>query len=286
MRQLSLWKTESEDFLECGAEHLPAPKVWLICPRCFPAQTGRPLRLPMRLELQIPDDLAADLARFKPRTLSLPMFCAYLLELGVDRDAKVSAYHVGAGYTGNPETKVQPANEDQKLSLQPSASSSKEPSSPHAFLGGGGVGMEPEEGEEGVGVFQTQPVKKQPASTARSKSVADRPIRENLLKHETLIREFWNVKRGSKSDSAWALLQTELTKIQDAHGDDRLEEQLQLGINGLWKGITMRNFQRFEEPAKSASKEPRHRHPASRVFTASRGFEDGPTTNPVLEELF
>jgi hypothetical protein len=240
----------------------------------------------MRLELQIPDDLAEDLARFKPRTLSLPMFCAYLLELGVDRDAKVSAYHVGAGYTGNPETKVQPANEDQKLSLQPSASCSKEPSSPHDFLGGGGVGMEPEEGEEGVGDSQARLVKKQALSTARSKSVADRPIRENLLKHETLIREFWNVKRGSKSDSAWALLQTELTKIQDAHGDDRLEEQLQLGINGLWKGITMRNFQRFEEPVKGGQKETQHRHPASRVFTASKGFEDGPTTNPALEELF
>jgi len=51
----------------------------------------------MRLELQIPDDLAEDLARFKPRTLSLPMFCAYLLEIGIDRDAKLPAYRVGAG---------------------------------------------------------------------------------------------------------------------------------------------------------------------------------------------
>lgn len=51
----------------------------------------------MRLELQIPDDLAEDLARFKPRTLSLPMFCAYLLEIGVDRDARLPAYCVGAG---------------------------------------------------------------------------------------------------------------------------------------------------------------------------------------------
>jgi hypothetical protein len=242
--------------------------------------------MPKAIFLRLPDDLVEDLERFRPRTLSLTTFCAYLLELGVDRDAKVSAYHVGAGYTGNPETKVQPANEDQKLSLQPSASSSKEPSSPQSLLGGGGVGMEPEEGEEGVGDFQARLVKKQPPITARSKSVADRPIRENLLKHETLIREFWNVKRGSKSDSAWALLQTELTKIQDAHGDDRLEEQLQLGINGLWKGITMRNFQRFEEPVKGGQKEPQHRHPASRVFTASKGFEDGPTTNPALEELF
>jgi hypothetical protein len=51
----------------------------------------------MRLELQIPDDLAEDLLRFKPKTLSLPMFCAFLLELGVDRDARLPAYRVGAG---------------------------------------------------------------------------------------------------------------------------------------------------------------------------------------------
>ena len=44
----------------------------------------------MRLELQIPDDLADDLKRYKPRTLSLPMFCAYLLELGVDRDVTLA----------------------------------------------------------------------------------------------------------------------------------------------------------------------------------------------------
>jgi hypothetical protein len=51
----------------------------------------------MRLELQIPDDLAEDLLRFKPKTLSLPMFCAFLLELGVDRETKLPAYRVGAG---------------------------------------------------------------------------------------------------------------------------------------------------------------------------------------------
>jgi len=44
----------------------------------------------MRLELQIPDDLAEDLKRYKPKTLTRPMFCAYLLELGVDRDVTLA----------------------------------------------------------------------------------------------------------------------------------------------------------------------------------------------------
>lgn len=79
----------------------------------------------MRLELQIPDDLASDLARFKPRSLSLPMFCAYLLEIGIDRDAKLPAYRVGAGTPplGNPPTKQaqdstpqQPSSEGKAVS--------------------------------------------------------------------------------------------------------------------------------------------------------------------------
>ena len=79
----------------------------------------------MRLELQIPDDLADDLARFKPRTLSLLMFCAYLLEIGIDRDAKLPAYRVGAGTPplGNLPTKQvqdstpqQPSSEGKAVS--------------------------------------------------------------------------------------------------------------------------------------------------------------------------
>jgi hypothetical protein len=50
----------------------------------------------MRLELQIPDDLAEDLKRYKPRTMSLSMFCAYLVELGVDRDVTLAERPTGS----------------------------------------------------------------------------------------------------------------------------------------------------------------------------------------------
>ena len=50
----------------------------------------------MRLELQIPDDLVEDLKRYKPRTMSLPMFCAYLVELGVDRDVTLAERPTGS----------------------------------------------------------------------------------------------------------------------------------------------------------------------------------------------
>ena len=93
--------------------------------------------------LRLPDDLVEDLERFRPRTLPLTTFCAYLLEIGIDRDTRLSAYHVGAGNTGNLQTKAQPSNEDQKLSLQPSASSEIRSSELTDFLGDG-VGRESE----------------------------------------------------------------------------------------------------------------------------------------------
>ena len=91
-----------------------------------------------------------------------------------------------------------------------------------------------------------------------------------MLNHE-LIDEFWRVKKGSKSQTAWNILMTELKKIQAAYDDERLEEQLGLAINGLWNSVTLRNLQRFETPKEKAAKE-ELKHPASRVFTAEGGF--------------
>lgn len=224
----------------------------------------------MRLELQIPDDLASDLIRFKPRTLSLPMFCAYLLEIGVDRDARVSAYHVGAGHTGNLTTEqIQPTPAPQGSSgLQAVESSAPEISSPSLILQGVGVGRESEGGGR-KGVKQ------------------ERVIPPNLGVYSDLINDFWRVKGGSRGDRAWNLLIGQLTRIQKLYGNETLESQIELAINGKWKGITVANLERFRQPDKKAATEP-HRHPASRVFTAERGFaeDDSPTTNPALEGLF
>jgi hypothetical protein len=70
-----------------------------------------------------------------------------------------------------------------------------------------------------------------------------------LLAHDDLIKEFWQIKGGSRGDRAWALLQTELTKIQEKHGDAVVRQQLELAINGKWKGVTLANLERFDAPA-------------------------------------
>ena len=60
-----------------------------------------------------------------------------------------------------------------------------------------------------------------------------------------MIRGFWRVKKGSKSDQGWKLLNTELTKIQEIYGDTVVQEQLELAINGLWKGVSLRLYEQY-----------------------------------------
>ena len=82
---------------------------------------------------------------------------------------------------------------------------------------------------------------------AKKKVSADLVVPQCVYHHSDLIQEFWRGKKGSKSETAWKLLMTELEKIQDAHGDERVDEQLRLGINGKWTGISLRNLERFEK---------------------------------------
>ena len=95
-----------------------------------------------------------------------------------------------------------------------------------------------------------------------------------LQEHEDLIFEFWRIKGGSKSDTAWKMLMNELGKILAKYSHDKVHEQLLLAINGKWKGITMTNLTRFENTGNKQVQEPPTRHPASRVFTADKGFLD------------
>ena len=144
----------------------------------------------------------------------------------VDSGLTLPAYRVGAGDKETPQESAVSA-------------SSKEISNPPVSSSGDGVGRE----SEGT---PRKPLLKQ--------------VPDELAQHHELIDEFWRVKKGSKSQTAWNLLMTELKKIQAAYNDDRLNEQLQLAINGLWAGINLRNLQRFETPKEKAAKD-ESKHP-------------------------
>jgi len=111
-------------------------------------------------------------------------------------------------------------------------------------------------------------------------------IPAELEPERQLIEEFWRIKKGSKGETAWKLLMTELDKIRKKHGLGVVHEQLQLAINGKWQGVTLKNYEQFSAPKGNTPAQPETRHPASRVFTADRGFDDEPVTNPILSELF
>ena len=107
-------------------------------------------------------------------------------------------------------------------------------------------------------------------------------LSEKLAPHKVWIREFWQSKKGAKSETAFNLLIENLEKIHAKYGAQVLEEQLKLGINGRWQSITLKNLETFA--AKGATPaQPEVRHPASRVFTA-KDF-DGPRTGGVLSDL-
>jgi hypothetical protein len=220
-----------------------------------------------RLQLYLEDDFAEILKQRKPRSLSLSAFCGLCIEqhiASLDSAATIPAYRVGAEDTLCVGDSV---FSKQKLALEEAPISvSKKILSPAAT-----------DQEVGVG--------RRSGGNPRKEEVrypAKREVDDDLKQHEDLIRDFWQVKQGSKADRAWSLLMTELRKIKEKYGDACVSHQIQLAINGKWKGITLQNYARF---APKEQQQPEVRHPASRVFTAKDGFAE-PAENQVLRELF
>ena len=203
------------------------------------------------LRIEIPDDLHQRIDAQKPEYLDRKGFVCLILDQALDRGSSISAYHVGAGGKGA-ITSAQP-------SFATTGSEGFTESTVHSSIPSTPVSHGEDVEERGSG---GKPKKKGDTGL--------KPIPDNLQQHETLIREFWQCKKGSRNARAWSLLLTELDKIQTTFDDDRLKDQLMLAINGLWKGITMSNMQRFEPAKKPWQQEPEMKHPAHRDFTAER----------------
>jgi hypothetical protein len=219
-----------------------------------------------RLQLYLEDDFAEILKQRKPRSLSLSAYCGLCIEqhiASLDNVANVPAYRVGSEDTLHVDDSVY--SKQKLLQEEAPITASKKILSPAGTDQEVGVGRE----------FEGNPRKEEVRSTK------NRPVDDDLKQHEDLIRDFWQVKQGSKADRAWSLLMTELRKIKDKHGDACVSHQIQLAINGKWKGITLQNYARF---APKEQQQPEVRHPASRVFTAKDGFAE-PAENQVLRDL-
>ena len=224
--------------------------------------------MPHRFSIYVEDEKFLErLRQHKPATLSLSSFLGFCAEQhlnSLDTAANVPAYRVGAEDTLYVNDSVY---SKQKLLQEEAPMSVSKKILPHLDGDGAdGVGRESEGNPRKEGC----------------KSSARREVDADLKQHEDLIRDFWQVKQGSKADRAWSLLMTELRKIKDKYGDACVSHQIQLAINGKWKGITMQNFARF---APKEQQQPELKHPASRVFTAKDGFAE-PVNNDVMRNLF
>jgi len=101
---------------------------------------------------------------------------------------------------------------------------------------------------------------------------------------------FWTeYKAGRKTRAAAALLITGCQSILDKYGEKVLREQLELASANNWQSITLKGYEQFGLPRRAGNSpaQPEFKHPAARVFQGGRFVDDdGPTTNPVLKDLF
>lgn len=227
------------------------------------------------LRIKIPDELMYRIEHERPNYLDRKAFVCLLLASALDGPSKLPAYRVGAGnQVGHPSAQHEPLN----------AADAQEASAACQVLGSSEEDFSPSEREIGFG----ESVGKESEGTPRKPPVA-KDIPDGLSQHSDLILEFWRVKKGSRGQTAWKLLITELTKLQERHGHAVVKEQLELAINAKWYGVVAARYEQFKAPkgGRPAEQLDAPKHPASRLFRNGRFVdEEPPVTNPLLVDAF
>ena len=86
--------------------------------------------------------------------------------------------------------------------------------------------------------------RKEQKEKINKKEKQEKIIPEDLQHLQTLIDDFWKVKKGSKSIQAWKQQITEYRKFIEKYGEKILRDQLEAGIlAGTWKGCTIKNYE-------------------------------------------
>ena len=122
-------------------------------------------------------------------------------------------------------------------------------------------------------------------------------IPDELTDFDQQIRDFWKVKKGSKSAVAWKQQMTQLIAIHKKHGAKVLGDQLdEAALKGTWQAITLKNYEQWGKgtPRGFTPQEADLKHPAHKVFKADDhyskpGWHDVPSVTGgkgVLEGMF
>ena len=86
--------------------------------------------------------------------------------------------------------------------------------------------------------------RKEQKEKINKKEKQEKNIPDDLQHLQTLIDDFWKVKKGSKSIQAWKQQITEYKKFIEKYGEKVLRDQLEAGIlAGTWKGCTIKNYE-------------------------------------------
>ena len=90
--------------------------------------------------------------------------------------------------------------------------------------------------------------RKEQKEKINKKEKQEKIIPDDLQHSQTLIDDFWKVKKGSKSIQAWKQQITEYRKFIEKYGVKVLRDQLEAGIlAGTWKGCTIKNYERIRK---------------------------------------
>ena len=90
--------------------------------------------------------------------------------------------------------------------------------------------------------------RKEQKEKINKKEKQEKIIPDDLKHLQTLIDDFWKVKKGSKSIQAWKLQITEYRKFIEKYGEQILKDQLEAGIlAGTWKGCTIKNYESIKK---------------------------------------
>ncbi len=206
----------------------------------------------IQIKLQLSKEFHDEIFDRKPNFLDRANYLRLLLASALDNRiclASLSAYDVGAGEEGGSKKAVSAVDSKSEQSAIETAVLTflqhfTNPSSQTraGFKGEGVQGENPFKG------FETS------SSAAKEPLTKPRKLPANLMQHEEGIEKFWSVKDGSRSNQAWELFTTELTKIQQAYGDQVITKQLKLAVIGngngtAWKSITLNNYERYGKTA-------------------------------------
>lgn len=207
-----------------------------------------------RLELRLPPELHDDILRQKPKSLSLPAFCAFLLEqqlLGLDSASKLPAYRVGAG---TQHSKGFTAVTAFDAELGRSASDASAQKAVEAVQPKIDQALEPQKKQGSPSeiealVDELLVTPRERGTNPRAKGTNPRAKRDphskrqidpelvpaDLLDCQQLLPEFWAVKKGTRSEGVWNRVCNKLRQWTPEQRREALERAIASGWGDVFE---------------------------------------------------